>query len=54
MGLFSTTSYLGMALLPVLAGIVADLSGFFPAFLMAAACAVLVALTIGSCSSCKE
>lgn len=32
MGLFSTTSYLGMATLPFIAGLVADTYGFFPAF----------------------
>jgi len=32
MGLFSTMSYLGMALLPFIAGIVADWAGFFVAF----------------------
>ncbi|WP_321507786.1 MFS transporter [uncultured Methanoregula sp.] len=52
MGLFSTTSYLGMALLPALAGLVADAAGFFIAFSAAAAAAVVVAVTIGCCSSC--
>jgi MFS family permease len=50
MGLFSTTSYLGMALLPFLAGVVADTAGFFTAFCVTALCAVLVALTIGRCT----
>lgn len=50
MGLFSTTSYLGMAILPFIAGIIADTSGFFPAFCATAFCAATVAITIGYCS----
>jgi MFS family permease len=42
MGLFSTMSYLGMALLPFLAGLVADLSGFFVAFCVTAVSALTV------------
>lgn len=53
MGLFSTTSYLGMAVLPFLAGLVADSFGFFVTFCATALCAVTVALTIGQCS-CKS
>lgn len=49
MGLFSTTSYLGMALLPVSAGFVADGLGFFMAFCITALCAGTVAVTIGRC-----
>ena len=49
MGLFSTTSYLGMAILPVLIGIVADRAGFFSAFCGTAILAGTVALTIGWC-----
>ncbi len=47
MGLFSTTSYLGMAILPFLAGLVADMAGFFSAFGLTALSAIMVALTIG-------
>ncbi len=50
MGLFSTMSYLGMALLPAIAGLVADGAGFFAAFFLAALCAGTVAVTIGRCS----
>ncbi|MDP3563117.1 MAG: MFS transporter, partial [Methanoregula sp.] len=50
MGLFSTTSYLGMAALPFMAGLIADSSGFFFAFCATAFCAVTVALTIGQCT----
>ncbi len=50
MGLFSTTSYLGMAILPFFAGLIADSFGFFPAFCAAAFCAITVALTIGYCT----
>ncbi|MFA6225701.1 MAG: MFS transporter [Methanoregula sp.] len=53
MGLFSTTSYLGMAILPFIAGLIADTFGFFPAFCAAAFCAVTVALTIGYCACQK-
>jgi MFS family permease len=47
MGLFSTTSYLGMTILPFIAGIFADMAGFFTAFCITAFFALLVALTIG-------
>jgi len=50
MGLFSTTSYLGMALLPVIAGIIAEGIGFSAAFCIIALCAATVAVTIGRCS----
>jgi MFS family permease len=49
MGLFSTTSYLGMAILPALMGIVADRAGFFSAFFCTAVLAGTVAMTIGWC-----
>ena len=50
MGLFSTSSYLGMALLPFAAGLIADSSGFPWAFLVTALLALTVAFTIGRCS----
>jgi MFS family permease len=46
MGLFSTTSYLGMAVLPFIAGLIADMAGFFLAFCITAFIAILVAVTI--------
>jgi len=46
MGLFSTTSYFGMAVLPFIAGIFADVTGFFWAFCITAFFAILVAVTI--------
>ncbi len=46
MGLFSTMSYLGMTILPFIAGLVADAAGFFSAFFLAGLSAILVALTI--------
>lgn len=49
MGLFSTTSYLGMAILPFIAGLVADMAGFFLAFCITAFFAILVAVTIDKC-----
>jgi MFS family permease len=49
MGLFSTSSYLGMTALPFITGIIADTSGFFYAFCATALFAVTVFLTIGKC-----
>jgi len=49
MGLFSTTSYLGMAALPFITGMIADTSGFFYAFCATALFALTVFLTIGRC-----
>ncbi len=43
MGLFSTMSYLGMTILPFIAGIIADTDGFFIAFTVTAFLALLVA-----------
>jgi len=53
MGLFTTTGYLGMALLPFLAGLIADTAGFFFTFCAATFCAVTVALSIGWCG-CRK
>jgi len=50
MGLFSTTSYLGMSALPFITGMVADNSGFFYAFCATAVFALTVFLTIGRCN----
>lgn len=50
MGLYSTTSYLGMSVLPVFAGAIADIIGFFPMFFLSACMASSVALVIGRCS----
>ncbi|MGA9087089.1 MAG: MFS transporter [Methanoregula sp.] len=47
MGLFSTFSYLGMTILPFIAGLVAAAAGFFDAFLVAALLGGTVALSIG-------
>ena len=52
MGLFSTTTYLGMAALPFITGMIADTSGFFYAFCATAILALTVFLTIGRCD-CK-
>ncbi len=46
MGLFTTTSYLGMAVLPFLAGVIADGAGFFVAFCCTAVAAVTVVVTL--------
>ena len=53
MGLFSTTSYLGMTTLPFIAGLIADTYGFYFTFCVTAFCAVTVALTIGQCA-CRK
>ncbi len=47
MGLFSTTSYLGMSLLPFLAGILADRTGYTATFLVVAGTALAAAFLIG-------
>lgn len=47
MGLFSTSSYFGMALLPFLAGLVADLSGIVAAFAVTAVLSCTVAFVVG-------
>ena len=49
MGLFSTTSYLGMAALPFTAALIADSIGFFYAFCATALFALTVFITIGRC-----
>jgi MFS family permease len=54
MGLFDASSYLGMTILPFIAGIVAQFAGFFMAFLLTAAFALVVALTIGLCKPCQD
>ena len=53
MGLFNTSSYLGMSILPFIAGFVAESLGFFSAFLVLAFCSVAVAATIGLCGECE-
>jgi MFS family permease len=50
MGLFSTTSYLGMSLLPFLAGLMAETTTFFIAFCATACAALSVSITIGRCA----
>jgi MFS family permease len=47
MGLFSTMSYLGMAILPFIAGLAADMAGFPAAFGLTALFAVITAVVIG-------
>ena len=52
MGLFNTSTYAGLALMPFIAGLVAQLAGFGAAFAVSAAATVLMAFTIGWCA-CK-
>jgi MFS family permease len=47
MGLFSTTSYLGMSTLPFIAGLIADTTTFFLAFCATALISLTVSCTIG-------
>lgn len=49
MGLFSTASYGGMALLPFIAGAIAEAASFFVAFLVVGLLALVVAFGIGRC-----
>ncbi|MCX6697964.1 MAG: MFS transporter [Methanoregula sp.] len=49
MGLFTTASYCGMTVLPILVGVIADWAGFFSAFCVTAILAGSVAITIGWC-----
>jgi MFS family permease len=49
MGLFNAASYGGMSVMPFIAGLVAEISSFFLAFLVIACCGVVVAATIGRC-----
>ena len=51
MGLFSTTSYLGMAVLPAAAGFIAENAGFEITFMLTALAALTVAATIGFCNA---
>lgn len=46
MGLFTTASYLGMAVLPFIAGVVADMAGFFVAFSVTAIMAATVVAVV--------
>jgi MFS family permease len=50
MGLLSTTSYLGMSVLPFIAGQVAETTTFFIAFCLTALASLSVAFTIGRCT----
>jgi MFS family permease len=49
MGLFATASYLGMAVLPVFAGIIADMAGFWAAFIVTAFLGGTVAVSTCRC-----
>jgi predicted MFS family arabinose efflux permease len=51
-GLFNTSTYAGLALMPFFAGIIAQEAGFGAAFVVSAAVTALMALTIGWCA-CK-
>ncbi|MDG6256064.1 MAG: MFS transporter [Methanomicrobiaceae archaeon] len=50
MGLFNTSSYAGLALMPFFAGLIAQFAGFWAAFAVNAAVTAGIALTIGRCA----
>jgi len=53
MGLFNTSSYLGMTIIPFFVTFIAELFGFFTAFLITASLCLVVAGTIGLCMQCR-
>lgn len=48
-GLFNTSTYLGLTLLPFVAGVIAQIANFFSAFLIISILTASMALTIGRC-----
>ena len=53
MGLFNTSSYLGMTIIPFFITFVAELMGFLVSFLITACLCLVVAGTIGFCLQCR-
>ncbi len=53
MGLFTTATYAGMALLPFVSGVIAQIVNFFWAFLFMAVIVAIIIFTIGKCA-CEE
>jgi len=53
MGLFNTSSYLGMTIIPFFITIVAEMNGFLTAYVIAASLCIVVAGTIGFCMQCR-
>jgi len=53
MGLFNTSSYLGMTIIPFFVTFIAELFGFLTAFLITASLCLVVAGTIGLCMQCR-
>jgi MFS family permease len=54
MGLFNTSSYLGMTIIPFFITFIAEVLGFLTAFLITASFCLVVAGTIGFCIQCRE
>ncbi len=54
MGIYTTTSYAGMSLLPFIAGLVAENSSYFMAFLFTVFAVLTVPFTIGRCTCRKR
>ncbi len=53
MGLFNTSSYLGMTIIPFFVTYIAEYFGFLTAFLITASLCLVVAGTIGLCMQCR-
>ncbi|WOF15962.1 MFS transporter [Methanoplanus sp. FWC-SCC4] len=53
MGVYSAAAYAGMTFLPLFAGIIAEESGYLPAFFVVAVLSFSVAFTITRCNICK-
>jgi MFS family permease len=53
MGLFNTSSYLGMTIIPFFVTFIAEVLGFMAAFLITASLCLVVAGTIGLCMKCR-
>ncbi len=53
MGLFNASGYAGMTFLPFFAGIIAQFSGYMPAFLAVCVLSFMIALFIGRCTKCR-
>ncbi len=53
MGLFNTSSYRWMTIIPFIITFIAELFGFLPAFLIPALLCLVVAATIGLCMQCR-
>jgi len=53
MGLFNASGYAGMTFLPFFAGIIAQFSGYLPAFLAVSVVSFIISLFIDRCTKCR-